>query len=292
MKKKIIFIIEALWMGGLEISLMNILDNLDYERYDVTVLAMRNYTELLSRVSPRCRVLIADRQNAVSFSKPYPYKRLYNLMEEPQNATKLRRHIWKILCAVLKAPEEILWSAYVRNCLEKEHYDTAVIYDNRTAETAVRAVHASKFLMFYHQGVMSHAYHDTIGWKKAEKIIAVSEPIAQRLKGFMPKYAAKVIAINNLVDVHTIREKSEEKPDVQFDNTKIRIVSCGRFSKEKGMHIALDACSRLKESGFSNFSWYFIGGGEKTENFLPKLGNCKFRTVPFCWGKKKTLSLI
>ena len=36
MKKKLIFITEALWIGGIETALVNLLNRLDYDRYDVT----------------------------------------------------------------------------------------------------------------------------------------------------------------------------------------------------------------------------------------------------------------
>lgn len=37
MKKKLIFITEALWIGGIETALVNLLNRLDYDRYDVTL---------------------------------------------------------------------------------------------------------------------------------------------------------------------------------------------------------------------------------------------------------------
>ena len=273
-------------MGGLEISLINILKHLDYNRYDVTVLALRNYVDLVSQIPSQCRLLVADRYNLASFSEPYQFKFLYGMMEEPQNATALRRFIWKLLCWVLKAPEAILWSNYLKKRLGEEKFDTAVIYDNRTAETAVRTVCASRFIMFYHQGIMSHAYHDIYGWKKAEQIIAVSEPIADRLKAFMPRFADKVTVIHNLVDVESIKRKSLEKADIRFDDCKINIVSCGRLSKEKGVHIALEACAKLKEMGFSNFSWHFIGGGREKERLSKQIGELSIENEAILLGQK------
>ena len=172
MKKKILFAVEALWMGGIEISLINVLKNIDYERFDVTVLALRNYRDLESQIPSQCRLIIADRT-----IEAYRYLRLFKLMEEPQHATKFRRFIWKVLCLLLKAPEAVLWANHIRTLFPGEHFDTAVIYDNRTAETVVRGISADRYLMFYHQGIMSHAYHDHYGWKKAEKIIAMSRNI-------------------------------------------------------------------------------------------------------------------
>ena len=281
MKKKIIFVTEALWLGGIEISLVNVLKNMDYDRYDVTVLALRNYRDLESQIPAQCRLIIADR-----LTETYRYLRLFKLMEEPQHATKFRRFIWKVLCLLLKAPEAALWARHIRAIFSGEHFDTAVIYDNRTAETVVRGIPADRYLMFYHQGVMSHAYHDHYGWKKAEKIIAVSDPIAEKLRAFMPKYAGKVMTISNLIDVAAIREKSRAEADVTFDDAKIKLVSCGRLSKEKGMHIALDACAILKERGFDNFAWYIIGGGREMEALKQQLRDLHIEDRVFLLGQK------
>ena len=281
MKKKIIFVTEALWLGGIEVSLVNVLKSIDYSRYDVTVLALRNYRELESQIPAQCRLIIADRMTG-----SYPYKRIFGLMEEPQNATKFRRFIWKVLCLLLKAPEAVLWANHIRTLFPGEHFDTAVIYDNRTAETVVRGIPAARYLMFYHQGIMSHAYHDHYGWKKAEKIIAVSDPIAEKLRSFMPKYAGKVITISNLIDVAAIREKSRAETDMTFDDTKIKLVSCGRLSREKGMHIALDACAKLKNRGFDNFSWYFIGGGREMDALQQQRRELGIEDCTFFLGQK------
>ena len=79
MKKKIIFVTEALWLGGIEISLVNVLKNIDYDRFDVTVLALRNYRDLESQIPAQCRLIIADRMTG-----SYPFKRLFGLMEKPR----------------------------------------------------------------------------------------------------------------------------------------------------------------------------------------------------------------
>ena len=42
MKRKLIFITEALWIGGIESALVNLLNRIDYEKYDVTCLVLRD----------------------------------------------------------------------------------------------------------------------------------------------------------------------------------------------------------------------------------------------------------
>ena len=261
MKKKLIFITEALWIGGIETALVNLLNRLDYNRFDVTCLVLRDSLDVADRITPQCRLIVSDRQHKVTFPKGYGCKRLYNIMEEPQNAAKFRRFIWFALRVVFRAAEAKSYASYVKKQLKGEHFDTAVIYSDRAAETAVRAVSADRFLMFYHHGAMRREYHDAYGYRKADKIIAVSPALAEKLRTYRSKYADKIISVNNIIDIDGVREKGLDIPTVKFSADCFNIVSCGRLSHAKGMDIAVDACAKLVADGFTGFHWYIVGGG-------------------------------
>lgn len=261
MKKKLIFITEALWIGGIETALVNLLNRLDYNRFDVTCLVLRDSLDVADRITPQCRLIVSDRQHKVTFPKGYGCKRLYNIMEEPQNAAKFRRFIWFALRVVFRAAEARCYASYVKKQLKGEHFDTAVIYSDRAAETAVRAVSADRFLMFYHHGAMRREYHDAYGYRKADKVIAVSPALAEKLRAYRSKYADKIISVNNIIDIDGVREKGLDIPTVKFSADCFNIVSCGRLSHAKGMDIAVDACAKLVADGFTGFHWYIVGGG-------------------------------
>ena len=261
MKKKLVFITEALWIGGIETALVNLLNRLDYNRFDVTCLVLRDSLDVADRITPQCRLIVSDRQHKVTFPKGYGCKRLYNIMEEPQNAAKFRRFIWFALRVVFRAAEARCYASYVKKQLKGEHFDTAVIYSDRAAETAVRAVSADRFLMFYHHGAMRREYHDAYGYRKADKVIAVSPALAEKLRAYRSKYTDKIISVNNIIDIDGVREKGLETPTVKFSADCFNIVSCGRLSHAKGMDIAVDACAKLVADGFTGFHWYIVGGG-------------------------------
>lgn len=271
MKKKLIFITEALWIGGIETALVNLLNHLDYDKYEVTCLILRDSQELAGRITPKCRLIVSDRQHPVSFSKAYTRKRMYNLMEEPQNASRVRRLIWRALCLLLRAPEARCYASYLKKQLASEHFDTAVIYSDRAAEAAVRAVSASRFLMFYHHGAMRRSYHDEYGYRRAEKVVVVSDSLADRLRKFRSRYADKIISINNLIDTDGVRRKSLEAPETVFPKDYFHIVSCGRLSYEKGMDIAIDACARLVAAGICNIRWWIVGGGPEESHLREQI---------------------
>lgn len=273
MKKNIIFISTALWIGGIESALVNLLNRIDYNKYNVTCLILYNYTDMAHRIPKECKLIIADRDKLISFKEPYKYSRLFHLLEKPQNASHFRLFIWKVLCFFFKGLEAKLYSKYIKKQMKSEHFDTAVIYSDVVAETAVRGISADKFLMFYHHGAMRKVYHDKYGYKKSSKIITVSYSQAEALRDFRHQYKNKIIAINNIIDVDDIKERSKESIDIEFPEDKFNIVSCGRLSPEKGMDLAIEACKILIDKGYANFKWWVVGGGPIEKDLTKQIEN-------------------
>ena len=286
-KKKIIFISQALWIGGIETALVNLINKLDYNKYDVTCLITQNYLDMAERLNKNCRLIVADRHTLVTFTKPYKFKRLYSVLEEPQGATRFRRLIWRVLNILFKALENHLYSSYIKEQLQGEGFDTAIIYSDRTAEIAVKAIDAKKFLMFYHHGAMRKEYHDRFGYKKSEKIIAVSDNIAKELKKYRKKYASKIVVVNNVIDIAAITEKSREPVEEGlFPENKFNIVSCGRLAPVKGLHFAIEAVARLVEEGFTDINWYIVGGGPIENELREQIAKHKMEKHIFMLGMK------
>ena len=273
MKKNIIFVSTALWIGGIESALVNLLNSIDYTKFNVTVLITYNYIDMAHRLPKECKLIIADRDKLISFKEPYKYARLFHLLEKPQNASKLRLLIWKVLCFFFKGIEAHLYAKYVKKQMKGQHFDTAVIYSDVVAETAVKGIDADKFIMFYHHGAMRKVYHDKYGYKKSSKIIAVSHSQAEALRDFRHQYKKKIIAINNIIDVDDIKKRSEEAVDCDFSTNKFNIVSCGRLSPEKGMDLAIEACKILADKGYTNFKWRVVGGGPIEKDLQEQIRN-------------------
>ena len=260
MKKKILFVSEALWIGGIETALVNLLNRMDYEKYDVACLVVRGSLELAERITPSCRLIVADREKVFTFAEPYRYSRLYHLTEESANPSQLHKAtMWAV--PAIRWIENRLYIRYIREQMKGEHFDTCVIYSDRTAETAVRGVKAGQYLMFYHHGAMRREYHDEIGYLKSEKIITVSEKTLDTLKAFRPQHADKIMVIHNIVDIDNVIEKSIEIPGHSFPEGQFHLVSCGRLSEAKGYDWAIQSMKSLLDKGYHNLHWWIVGGG-------------------------------
>lgn len=264
MKKKILFISEALWIGGIETALVNLLNRMDYEKYDVTCLVVRGSLDIADRITPKCRLIVADREKTFTFAEAYKFSRLYHLTEESENPSRLHQAMmWAV--PAIKWVENRLYIRYIREQMKGEHFDTCVIYSDRTAEIAVRSVKADKYLLFYHHGAMRREYHDEIGYRKSEKIITVSEKTLDALKAFRPKYADKIVVIHNIVDIENVIKKSKEILARSFPEEQFNLVSCGRLSEAKGYDWAIQAMRSLLDKGYSDLHWWIVGGGADEE---------------------------
>lgn len=270
-RKKILFISEALWIGGIETALVNLLNRMDYNQYDVTCLVVRGSLELAHRITPRCRLVVADREKAFTFPEAYKFSRLYHLTEEAENPSRLHRAMmWAV--PAIKWLENRLYIKYIRRQMHGEHFDTCVIYSDRTAEIAVRAIQADQYLMFYHHGAIRKEYHDEIGYQASKKVITVSEKTLDMLKTFRPAYAEKIIAIHNIVDIENVIEKSKEIPTPLFPKTQFNLVSCGRLTEAKGIDWAIQAMRALLDKGYRDLHWWIVGGGPDEKQLQKQIG--------------------
>lgn len=265
MKKKIIYVTKALWIGGIETALVNLLKHFNYEDYEVTLLVLHAELNMLEQIPDSCKVIVVDRERAVSFEDRYKYTRLYHLTEKSEHPSKFHTAMmWSV--PVIRWIENQCYISYVKKHLETEKYDTCIIYSDVVAEIAIKAVKADKYLMVYHHGAMRHVYHDKIAYRKCEKIIAVSENQALALREFVPGAAEKIVTIHNLTDVDGILAKSSEKVSEIFEKEVTHIVSVGRVSYEKGMDLAIAACQELVLRGNTGIHWWIVGDGPDMEN--------------------------
>lgn len=260
MKKKIVFVTTALWIGGIETALANLLKQFDYDSYELTLVVLKAEMDLLPRIDPRCRVLILDRDRTVSFTKPYRHSKLYHLTEESSAPSRLHRLMrWAV--PVIKRIETYFYLSYIRSCLRNESFDTAVIYSDAVAGFTVKAVRANRYLMFYHHGIMRRIDYDSAAWRRCRHIVAVSRHQAEQLRLFRPRYAEKITVIHNLADIETVTSRAEADPPQTFRHDCFHIVTVGRVSWEKGMDLAAEACALLVRAGFTKLRWWIVGGG-------------------------------
>jgi len=134
MKKKLLFIIPSLHLGGAEKGLINLLANFDYEKYEVDLLLFSHDGALVKDLNPNVNILPIS-NNFVTFSKGLVASCLSFFT---QFKWKL---LWYRLLFVLTSrkhatnkAEQYSWN-YLRNFLETPvtHYDVAIGFLEKTS---------------------------------------------------------------------------------------------------------------------------------------------------------------
>lgn len=261
-KKKIIFVHLALWVGGIETALVNMLNRMDYEKYDVTCLITSDYREMAGNITPKCRLLIADRGHCVSFQKKYRFGRVFSLMEKPGKETPVRMLRYRA-AQMLRGWENRMYIRYVRELFREEHFDTAIAFSGKVNELTVKAIRADRYLCFYHYSDLQRVYHDDAGYKRCSHIFAVSNRLTERLREYLPAYRNKIELLQNITDVEAIRRRGEEICTLDFPKGRFHVVSCGRLVEDKGFDLAIRACAQLVQKGYTSIQWTIIGEGPR-----------------------------
>lgn len=247
-KKKIIFVIESLSLGGAEKSLVTLLNNLDFEALQVTLLLF-NRGGIFEKYIPK-EVRVIKGAN--------PRLTLWD---------RMRYKVGKMLPNQKLHEAQLFWSiAGGKMQALPDHYDVAVAYNQQLVTYYVSEyVSADRKLAWMntlYKNACYNAVFDFPFFRKFEKIVGVSPEAEASLQEVFSAAGLKIdtFMIKDIIDRRVIEQQSLEQPGVQFKNEVINIVTVCRLAPPKGLSIAIGAAEKLKQAGL-RFHWYIVGEG-------------------------------
>lgn len=270
MKKRILFIEEGLGIGGAEKSLLTILQNFDYEKYEVDLFLFNYRGEFMNLLPEQVNLLgldndfsVFDEHRKISpilFAKKFKFKKSINSL----------LYLFHAAYSNLILKKEYIGWEYIKNIfspLNKE-YDVAISFlERKTFYFNVDKVKSKKKIGFVHIDYHKIDYDyelDKKYFKDMNKIATVSEHCKEVLKEIFPEYKNKFLVIKNMVSDKLIRECAKVELDIKIDNDCTNIVTVGRLTYQKGMDNAVLVCKQLVKDGY-NVKWYVVGTGDQRE---------------------------
>ncbi len=263
MKKKILFINPSLRQGGVEHSLVTALQVLDPNKYEITLYIYSDMTDLLPEIPDHVKVIVQPDRTRY-FRKPYcvwkmMLYRLFGLFGAADKAETARRKTYAYI--------HRLKTGYPRKKIfQNTHFDIAVSYSLHIGTEMALGIDADRRYVLMHSS--DPAYHREIienSLMRFDKIIAVSESVADVYRSNYPFLSEKIITINNYVDARQTLILAKQKAEFPLQiNAEWVFATCGRISREKGFDLAVNAAEILKNKGVS-FAWLFIGDGAERQ---------------------------
>lgn len=276
MKKSILFMIINMNVGGTEKALLTMLSEIDKEKYDVTLLMLEEYGGFLN-----------DIPEWVNIKYFKHYSDIKNILNRPLRTTALEqiksgkirgfiKYSYFYLLSKIKKDRIFLFKHILKNYPELEQeYDLAVAYAGPMdfiSYFVSNKIKTKKKVQWVHFDITKIGFNYSFAKKiysKFDKIFVVSEQGKEKVIENIPLLKDKVEVFYNIVSQNLVRKMSDgESFTDRFDG--IRILTVGRFTKEKNQSMTIPILARLKSDGY-NARWYCIGDGGDYKNECVRL---------------------
>jgi len=276
-KKKLLFVMESLNIGGAEKSLLTILSMLDKDKYDVDLVLFR-HTGIFFDLIPNYVRLIPEDQLFKIFDQNRKISPLKYL------AKGLFKQAFSSLCYLLGALFSKMmnkslyigwkYQKYFFSPLESS-YDVAIAFlERRTIYYVADFVNAKKKIGFIHNDYSIYPFdykEDRRCFRTYNYIATVADQCRKSLCEVFPEYSEKFMVIKNMVSKDLIFKMAQEPID-NFVKEKgcLYLCSVGRLVAQKGFDRAIEVCNELVKIKVS-FKWYIVGDGEEKESLIKKI---------------------
>lgn len=278
MKKRLLFVIDSLICAGAEKSLVSLLNQLDYSKYEVDLQLFAYGGELevyvpkevnvlpylpymdFCRKSLKEQLLFSVRSNWSFFWARWKYSYALRSCGKLNNVA-IARIFWKTLSSCF-LPTEVEYDCAVAYA---QGVPTFYVASKVRAKRKFAWINARYDLSDEEKNFQSQFYNQMNG------IVMVSESALDVFKSVYPEYAHKMYMIRDIVDSSMIFSLSENGTSFNDNYNGLRILTVGRLNKhQKGFDILLEVCRILKDRGI-HFRWYVIGRGpykEEMQEFI------------------------
>lgn len=239
-QKKILFVITDLRGGGAEKILVNILNKLSPEKFDLHLLTI--FKEGIYRKSLKPYI----RQKWI-FNRPFKgYSRLALLFSPKLLFKRFINDEYDIIVSFLEGfPSRIVAGCENKNTkliswIHLELYKSTIGYEFRNAEEASKL------------------------YQKFDKICCVAETVKQCFQACVKIPDEKIETIYNPLEIKELEDLSATTP--YSKTNRLRLVTVGRLNPQKGYDRLLRVASRLQKDDL-NFELHILGTGPM-EHFL------------------------
>lgn len=253
-------------LGGSTTSLISLLRSIDYNNYEIDLVFYKNTGEYFEDLPKQVNVLpeVSIFTNSL-FSKCK--KILYFVVSGVFIKALFTELFYKKKLGLNSQIMSQFHSKQSRK-IEKK-YDVAIGYLELWADYyTLEKVLAHKKIIWIHIDYLKTGFIPSLDYKrfkKADKIVCVSESCLLNFNKVFPKLAHKVVVLENILSPDYLKQKAVEVIDVESDIENyngVKLVTVCRITiHTKGLDRSIAAAKKLKEEGY-NFRWFIIGNGE------------------------------
>lgn len=265
--KNIIIVYNSMSTGGSTTSLLSLLNEIDYNQYEVDLLLRGPgiYESLIpSKVNILPYLIDPTLSSRLTLYKLFSLKSLFHFAKALYY-NKIHKRF--------NVRSQIMSLDSLRFCrnIEKK-YDVAISYiENLPMYYTLSKIKANKYITWIHLDYIGSKLNPNIDRKylnKADNVVLVSEICKRNFDFSFPQLSKRSLVIENLLSQKYVVQRAMENIDYQLPyvtEKRIKFISvCRIFFFHKGLDRGIYALSKLKKEGclHSDFIWYIVGDGK------------------------------
>ena len=256
-------------VGGVERSLISMLNNFDYNNNQVDLMLYSHTGDFIGMINNKVNLL-----NEIDEYNTFRKSIGQTIKEDNYCLGLIRLFSRFIACLVGKKNKIHEYGIYQMQLMWKysmpflpqlnKEYDIAISYlwpHYFTAEK-VKAKRKIAWIHTDYSTIETNIKMDLKMWNKFNYIIAVSEECKNAFLKKYPSLKDKVKVMENITSPDFIREMARENIEETIKNdNSFKLVSVARLSHAKGIDNAVRALKVLHNRGLTNIKWYVVGYG-------------------------------
>ena len=287
MKKHILFLSGGLKIGGVERVLIEYLNNIDREKYKITLFLMSDFGK---------EAVLRDELNEeieVKYIKPL------ELLEEKKKLQQNKKNIFRKLkySKFLKNEKKYSYKNFSKNLAEISKVDIIIDFDRSFMKYTKYMRNIPKFI-WIHSSVIELDKCKEINIKKFDrylrnynKIVAICSEMSEEIRDLYPLLSKKLAVLYNPFDFDRIIKKSFDRNELNNDEKKMMndnyLIAVSRIEKiSKDIPTLINAYNILQKNGLTE-KLYIIGDGDEKLEIERMIKEMKLEESVYLLGAKK-----
>ena len=274
MKKRIFISMHYLELGGAEISLIGLLQALDYTKYEVDLFIHRHQGELMQFI-PKEVNLLPEISAFSCIECPIPETFRKGQFGVAWGRLKAKWRAGRYIPKDLSKPQYAVYQ-YIAQEVEPHlpsleqygEYDLAISFlqPHNYVLSKVKAKQKACWIHTDYTKVEFDTKAELPVWSAYDHIVSISPDVTCSFLQLFPSLKDKIVVIENILSPDFVRRKAEEldvSAEIPKSEGKVNVLSVGRFTDAKNYDNVPDICRRIREKGIDLY-WYIIGFGDES----------------------------
>ena len=298
-RKRVFIAIHYLEIGGAEISLIGLLQALDYSKYDVDLFIYSHRGELMrfipkevnqlpeipeyAQIERPMKDVLKDGYWRIVLRRLWAKRRFarYRKRNNPVDNGAIFGYVFDTLTPVLPSLEYL------------GEYDLAISFltPHNIVADKVLAKKKAAWIHTDYSKIDVDAELELPVWSKFDHVISISDQVTENFLAVFPSLKDRIVRIDNILSTKFVRERAEQIPPEVVDKEmpgkegRVNLLSVGRFCHAKNYDNVPDICRRIVESG-QDVCWYLIGFGGDEALIRRKISEAGMQDHVIILGKK------